>query len=1246
MEAIATQASGPTSKAFTKLENDIVSAATKAGVFDKQLAASKNTYAALNTAADGYKKTLKELSRVENATQTSSGQYRGAGGRFLATDDVKKYESALRGLNAVEAERVRLLTAGNKAEAARPAMRPTYPIGHPLANVSTVSAASPAAKIDTSASDAAVARTISNTQKLKTAFMETSNSTRYLMYDVSNSLAIGAVAAVAFGAAGLAAAVKWESSFAAVRRTVGGTEAEMDHLYGTLKKMSMELPVSFSELSEIASLGGQLGINAQGISQFTETVAKLTATTSLSATAAGTALGRFKSFFATVQGGNQDFAVTEDTFTNLASSILKVGVNSVATETGIVNVATQISSMGSYAGLTADQVVGLAGALSSVGVPPELSRGVITRLFTTMGEAVATGGEELGEFGRISGMSSESFKASWGSESFGDTVLSFMRGLKDEGDQAVFTLHNLGITSVRDVPVLMRLAGAADEAGRAGGLLKQTMEDSRSGWEDNTELALQYSIIAETTAARLTVLGQSFEALFATIGNAGNGPLKFFVNMMIDIVTGLTAMAETDAGQVVAGIGIAVSLLTGALFLLVSGLARATAMAIGFKQAMLEASISAGVAAGATKAFNIALITTGVGAVIVLIGSLAAAFAAAGLGAASATGAIKDTAGLYAAMKKDTDLGTKSFGTFSGRVMDAGRNVTVTGEKAKRLSSILYGTKDAGEAAGDGMKAGARDARQASIEFGQAATDFVKSQLAMDTQFQEVAGDTGFVAYWDAIGASTDEAIKASAKNGREGVEEYFRGLEAEFLARSNDFKMFEGSLVSKDGKTELGGVDAVQGGGGFHGAATEINKYINAVGGVKEAALRAAAEQRVLNGEVESYSDANDLASMSVDDLVAANEKVVTSMAGGIAKFSDMGGLISTTQDKLKAAAEASAEAYRTSMEGTDAELDKSKDSWDDYYDGVSFSLEQYLTNFQAAANEQKAFTDGLSSLSARGLSQDIIAELAELGPQAKPLVQALVDGTDVQLKQFEELWGKTGTNAATKYAANLVAADIILKNAGAVLGETATLAMLAEVNEGRLPFVDILRKYGLDASGNKIPIHANTGPAVDTTNGYVRWVASLRAQLQVDARVGIVNKGQLESYLNSMNMSLAGKDRVNAGQFYTGGYTGAGGKYDVAGAVHRGEFVFDAASTKNIGIGNLYAQMRAARGATPAPKPGGFAGGGFAGGNGFSTLDANALQAILALANRPIYLYASDRVIAESASRGAQEQTLIGSS
>ena len=62
----------------------------------------------------------------------------------------------------------------------------------------------------------------------------------------------------------------------------------------------------------------------------------------------------------------------------------------------------------------------------------------------------------------------------------------------------------------------------------------------------------------------------------------------------------------------------------------------------------------------------------------------------------------------------------------------------------------------------------------------------------------------------------------------------------------------------------------------------------------------------------------------------------------------------------------------------------------------------------------------------------------------------------------------------------------------------------------------------------------------------------------------------------------------------FAEGGYTGDGGKYDAAGVVHKGEYVFDAASTRRIGVGALnrmrgYAEGGYVGAGTPTPDMGG---------------------------------------------------------
>lgn len=67
----------------------------------------------------------------------------------------------------------------------------------------------------------------------------------------------------------------------------------------------------------------------------------------------------------------------------------------------------------------------------------------------------------------------------------------------------------------------------------------------------------------------------------------------------------------------------------------------------------------------------------------------------------------------------------------------------------------------------------------------------------------------------------------------------------------------------------------------------------------------------------------------------------------------------------------------------------------------------------------------------------------------------------------------------------------------------------------------------------------------------------------------------------------------------FASGGYTGNGGKYEAAGTVHKGEFVFTKEATSRIGVDNLYKLMRGyANGGVVGSGPG-YATGGLVGGS-----------------------------------------------
>lgn len=400
------------------------------------------------------------------------------------------------------------------------------------------------------------------------------------------------------------AAIDYERAFANVIRTTSDGSISMAQLRDELTGLAATLPVTFDELAKIAALGGQLGIKGSGIDEFTSVVARLTATTDLTADAAGTALGRF----------NALLGVAPEDFEKLASAILKVGVNSVATETQIVAISTQISSMADFAGYTAEQVVGLAGALASVGAAPELSRGTITRTFALISKAVAEGGSDLGEFARIAGVSSEEFSSAFGTSRFSPLFQSFLANLGEmqtEGENTVVTLNRLGISSVRDVPLLLRLAGATDTVARS-------FDNAKTGFADGTELQRQYGIIATTTASRIQLLVNNITNLFAILGGGTTGPISFFVDQLSLMAQAAADFLATDIGQGVAIFAIALTALIGVVFTIAGGLAFAAGTGLLFANALDKLGLSAVAANVGVKTLQ-ATIATGV------IGTVAAA---------------------------------------------------------------------------------------------------------------------------------------------------------------------------------------------------------------------------------------------------------------------------------------------------------------------------------------------------------------------------------------------------------------------------------------------------------------------------------------------------------------------------------------------------------------------------------------------------------------------------------------------
>lgn len=519
---------------------------------------------------------------------------------------------------------------------------------------------------------------------------------RYSLYDVQRSFLVTGLGIAAFEALTLKAAMTYETAMAQISRTSNIAGQDLAQVRDQFIDLAQTIPTSFENLSKIGTLGGQLNIPSERLADFTKTVAQFTTTTNVATEQAATAFGRLDALLPDVQGN----------YEALGSSILNVGINSVATETEIINTTNQIAAAGAQAKFTADQVIGLAASYASLGVAPEAARGTTIRFFSEISTAISEGGTELEQFAQLSGKTAQEFQKDW-AENSGEAFLDLLAGMQKVGEQGgnvEAILRSMGITAVRDINALLKLSQNAEVVAANFGYAAE-------GFDEATQLGAAFEVQAATLASKLQVLVNTVQALFAEMGDGGLPIIGAIVDGMNGFLKLLTSLIGTPAVQYAAALAGGLGALVAVLALVGFALARVTSATIAARQAFLtmkneavQAALGAsglkaqllglqgalfGTATGA-KVLKGALISTGIGVAFLALGFAAEGFIASldkmRPAAERAKEAFGDLSTLGDALKQDTaaaEDGARSYNTITGEVT---RSKEVTAEWAQELN--------------------------------------------------------------------------------------------------------------------------------------------------------------------------------------------------------------------------------------------------------------------------------------------------------------------------------------------------------------------------------------------------------------------------------------------------------------------------------------------------------------------------------------------------------------------------------
>jgi TP901 family phage tail tape measure protein len=341
------------------------------------------------------------------------------------------------------------------------------------------------------------------------------------------------------------ASMDFESAITGVAKTTDLTDEELAAMSDSIKALSTEIPATTEEIAAVAEAAGQLGIQKDALLDFTEIMTMLGTATNMTADEAATALARF----ANITG------MATDNYGRLGSVIVDLGNNFATTESEIVAMGTRLASAGKLAGLTEPEIMALAAAMSSVGIEAEAGGTAMTQTLNAIEKAVAKGGDDLAEFARIAGMSSEEFSSAWKNDAM-SALTSFIGGLgklDEQGESTVLVLEDLGLTGIRQSNMLKALGLAADQ-------MTGAVNTANTAWQQNTALTNEANKRYATAQSRLTMMQNAYNNLKVAIGDAYTPALSEAYGVGTKVLNGITKFVQANPGVVAAITGLSTAL--------------------------------------------------------------------------------------------------------------------------------------------------------------------------------------------------------------------------------------------------------------------------------------------------------------------------------------------------------------------------------------------------------------------------------------------------------------------------------------------------------------------------------------------------------------------------------------------------------------------------------------------------------------------------------------------------------------
>ena len=779
------------------------------------------------------------------------------------------------------------------------------------------------------------------------------------------------------------ASMDFESSITGVAKTTDLTDEELAAMSDSIKALSTEIPATTDEIAAVAEAAGQLGIQKDVLLDFTEIMTMLGTATNMTADEAATALARF----ANITG------MSTDNYGRLGSVIVDLGNNFATTESEIVAMGTRLASAGKLAGLTEPEIMALAAAMSSVGIEAEAGGTAMTQTLNAIEKAVAKGGDDLSEFARIAGMSSEEFSAAWKNDAM-SALTSFIGGLgklDEQGESTVLVLEDLGLTGIRQSNMLKSLGLAADQ-------MTSAVDTANTAWQQNTALTNEANKRYATAQSRLTMMQNAYNNLKVAIGDAYTPALSEAYGVGTKVLNGIADFIKKNPALVNA-----ITAFVGVIGAVVAALA---AYAVAAKVAAAASAILTAAIPGVNVIMGVTAAVAAITAGIVALATAAANDAVpsvkelteAARGMREAMDEAKDT---YNDTVTSTMAAAGVAETYIGKLEELEAAGLNTDEQNRQYHNTLALLCQVVPELSDYI-----DLETDTIEGGTAAlranTEAWK-QNAMQKAYQEQLTQL----------YSQYSAVLIEAEENSIGLTRAQYDLEAankkynDTLDRMDELWADAAKQAEDYNKEYYGMADATsflsQEYYDLQNSLYDINDEIST------AEAQARNYQKAMDDDAEAVADAEAeiaLAEEAVKNLTAAMDDGTGSSEEAAAQAQEFQDVISGVQEKINALTEAYTEAYNAAYESVSGQYQL----WDEAAAIVATSAGSINSALESQIAYWQNYNTNLQSLTERsadieGLS-DVIASFADGSSESVNAVAGMASATDEELAAMVANW------------------------------------------------------------------------------------------------------------------------------------------------------------------------------------------------------------------------------------------------